>query len=51
MRWTRADGRLVLEARTVLVQYDYAKRSAVSIPEGWRRILEDDIPDEEPGSR
>ncbi len=38
----RADGRLVLEARTVQVQYDYAARTPVPIPQDWRRRLEAD---------
>ncbi len=35
----RADGRLVVEGRTVQVQFDYAKGTPVPIPEAWRRIL------------
>lgn len=38
----RADGRLVLETRTVQVQYDYRNRKPVPIPEPWRRSLEAD---------
>ena len=51
MRWTRADGRLVAEARTVQVQYDCEKGSAVPILEDSRLILEADMPGREPGSR
>lgn len=39
----RTDGRLVVEARTVQVQYDYASRMARPIPEAFRRILETDL--------
>lgn len=35
----RADGRLVAEARSVLVGYDYASAESVPIPERWRRRL------------
>lgn len=45
----RADGRLVLEARTVQVQYDYAARKPVPIPQAWRRSLEADRIDVEGG--
>src|SRR5262249_38671724 len=39
----RADGRLVVEAQTTQVQYDYATSKAVPIPEAWRKILEGDL--------
>lgn len=39
----RSGGRLVVEANTVQVQFDYAKRVAVPIPDAWRRILEVDV--------
>lgn len=39
----RGDGRIVFEAATVLVQYDYAARRSVPVPEDWRRILERDL--------
>jgi acyl-CoA thioester hydrolase len=35
----RVDGRMVAEAKTVLVTYDYSKREAVPIPENWREKL------------
>ena len=35
----RADGRLVGEARTVLVAYDYEQDTSVTIPDAWRRRL------------
>jgi acyl-CoA thioester hydrolase len=35
----RADGRLVAEARTVLVAYDYEQNESREIPEEWRRRL------------
>ena len=34
------DGKIVAEARTVLVTYDYSKRQAVPIPDEWREKLE-----------
>ena len=43
----REDGRVVLEASTVQVQYDYHRRAAVSIPARWRRMLEEDRVEEE----
>jgi acyl-CoA thioester hydrolase len=39
----RSGGRLVVEASTVQVQFDYAKRGAAPIPDAWRRILEVDM--------
>ncbi len=36
----RSDGRLVAEARSVLVGYDYARGESVEVPERWRRRLE-----------
>ncbi len=39
----RADGRRVLDARTVQVQYDYARRVSFPIPDDWRRLLEGDL--------
>jgi len=38
----RSDGRLVFEAVTALVQYDYAAGTSVPIPDEWRRVLERD---------
>ena len=35
----RADGRLVAEASTVLVAYDYPKEEPRAIPEAWRKLL------------
>ncbi len=40
---SRRDGRLVVEASTVQVQFDYTSRRPVSIPAEWRRILEADL--------
>jgi acyl-CoA thioester hydrolase len=34
------DGRLVAEARTVLVSYDYARNESVPVPEAWRDALQ-----------
>jgi acyl-CoA thioester hydrolase len=39
----RRDGRLVVEARSVQVQYDYGTKSTKPIPEEWRRMLEADL--------
>ena len=39
----RTDGRLVLEARTVQVQYDYSFNQAVPLPAEWRGLLEKEI--------
>ncbi len=39
----RSDGRLVVEAQTVQVQYDYARKVTAPIPDPWRRILEADM--------
>lgn len=36
----RAAGRVVAEARSVLVGYDYDRAESVPIPERWRRRLE-----------
>lgn len=35
-----ADGRLVAEANSVLVAYDYATGAPVPVPDDWRRRLE-----------
>jgi acyl-CoA thioester hydrolase len=35
----RVEGRIVAEAKTVLVTYDYSKREAVPIPRDWREKL------------
>ena len=35
----RVDGKVVAEAKSVLVAYDYAKREAVEIPDEWREKL------------
>jgi acyl-CoA thioester hydrolase len=35
----RADGRLVAEARSVLVGYDYGSARSTEVPERWRRRL------------
>jgi len=35
----RSGGRLVAEARTVLVGFDYARNATAPIPERWRRAL------------
>jgi acyl-CoA thioester hydrolase len=35
----RADGRVVAEARTVLVGYDYEANVSIEIPDEWRRSL------------
>jgi len=40
---SRRDGRLVFEARTAQVQFDYGRREPVPIPAEWRRILEEDM--------
>ncbi len=39
----RSDGRLVVEASTVQVQFDYSIRRPVPVPDGWRRLLESDL--------
>lgn len=39
----RRDGRLVFEARTVQVQYDYEAKKTISIPAVLRKILLDDL--------
>ncbi len=36
----RSDGRLVAEARSVLVGYDYGREESTPVPERWRRRLE-----------
>jgi len=36
----RVDDRLVAQARSVLVGYDYDSRRSVEVPERWRRRLE-----------
>ena len=35
----RADGRLVAEAKSILVGYDYARGESVPIPDRWKRRL------------
>ncbi len=40
--WERRTGRLVAQAQTVQVMYDYRKQQPVPIPEEVRRILEQD---------
>lgn len=35
----RADGRLVAEAKSVLVGYDYERSESTEIPERWKRRL------------
>jgi acyl-CoA thioester hydrolase len=40
---SRRDGRLVCEARSVQVQYDYAAGRPVPIPDPWRAMLEEDL--------
>lgn len=35
----RVDGRVVAEARSVLVGYDYARGASTTVPERWRRRL------------
>jgi acyl-CoA thioester hydrolase len=35
----RAAGRLVAEAKSVLVGYDYARGQSIPVPERWRRRL------------
>jgi acyl-CoA thioester hydrolase len=39
----RLDGRLVLEASSVQVQFDYARRQSVPLPGPWRALLEKEI--------
>ena len=39
----RADGRLVVEASTVQVQYDYRERRTAPLPDAWRNRLEEDL--------
>jgi acyl-CoA thioester hydrolase len=39
----RSDGRVVFQAHTVQVQYDYGERRAVPIPHDWRKMLEEDL--------
>jgi acyl-CoA thioester hydrolase len=38
----RAGGRLVAEAKSVLVGYDYEQASSIEIPERWRRRMNGD---------
>lgn len=45
---SRTDGRLVIEARTVQVQYDYRARKTAPIPDTWRRALLEDLLTEAP---
>ena len=40
---SRAGGRLVVEAQTVQVQYDYAAGKAAPIPDSWRSLLQADL--------
>jgi acyl-CoA thioesterase FadM len=35
----RAEGRVVAEAKSVLVGYDYERGESTTIPERWRRRL------------
>jgi acyl-CoA thioester hydrolase len=35
----RAGGRLVAEASTVLVAYDYSKNEPRAVPDAWRKLL------------
>jgi acyl-CoA thioester hydrolase len=35
----RADGRLVAEAKSVLVGYDYARGESMPVPDRWKRRL------------
>jgi len=35
----RAGGRVVAEAKTVLVAFDYSAGQAVPVPDGWRSAL------------
>jgi acyl-CoA thioester hydrolase len=35
----RCDGRLVAEARSVLVGYDYARGESTPVPDRWKRRL------------
>ena len=35
----RAPGRLIAEASTVLVAYDYDKEEARAVPEAWRKLI------------
>lgn len=39
----RSDGRLVLEAKTVQVQYDYSTHHAVPLPADWKALLKKEI--------
>ncbi len=39
----RCDGRLVAEASSVQVQYDYSERKAVPVPEPFRSFLQEDL--------
>ena len=39
----RRDGRLLFEARSTQVQYDYASARTVPIPATWRKLLEEDL--------
>jgi acyl-CoA thioester hydrolase len=40
----RAGGRVVAEARSVQVAYDYETSASVPIPDGWRERLETGVP-------
>ena len=37
------DGRLVVEGRSVQVQYDFAAKTSVPLDEVWRRLIEDEL--------
>ena len=45
----RRDGRLILEASTVQVQFDYVARRPVAVPDDFRRLLEEDLAAFAPG--
>lgn len=40
---SRSDGRLVVEGRSVQVQFDYGKGATAPIPDDWRALLETDL--------
>ena len=40
---SRTDGRLVVDASTVQVQFDYERRASTPLPDDWRAILESDL--------
>ncbi len=39
----RKDGRLLFDARSTQVQYDYTAASTVAVPDVWRKLLEEDL--------